>query len=164
VLCSARKQKNSLVLQMPDFVLAGVEFSFTITAYDTRGVIDTTFNGKVELDPSDPLASLPSAVTIKPPENAGQAVFQATFRTLGKQMINAHDSGKHCWFSGSGSPGNTAADGLGNLRHPRGRGDNPFLDAGGINVAGLGVPDIPVEGGSRICPDSVGSRLHFLLP
>ncbi len=75
------------VLVAPPTTQAGVPFSFTDTAYDQFGNVDTNYNKFVHILSSDPLATLPNNVSL----TNGVGHFTATFVTQGVQTLSSTD-------------------------------------------------------------------------
>jgi ELWxxDGT repeat protein len=67
---------------------AGVSDTFTITALNADGTVNTSFNDPVAITSSDTKAILPTSVTF----TNGVGQFSATFKTAGTQSITATDS------------------------------------------------------------------------
>jgi ELWxxDGT repeat protein len=64
---------------------AGQADTFTITALNADGTVNTTFSGTVNITSSDPKAILPASVTL----TNGTGQFSATLETAGAQSITA---------------------------------------------------------------------------
>ena len=95
---------------------AGVAQSFTVTAIDIVGKLDTRYTGTVFFGSSDRQAGLPASYTFTAAD-AGVHTFTATLKTAGSQTITASDSAGGAF----GSPGRD----LGQPRPPRPRSASP---------------------------------------
>jgi predicted outer membrane repeat protein len=78
------------VAGFPSPTTAGVAGTFTVTAFDTFGNVDTTYAGTVHFTSSDARAVLPTDYTFVAADN-GAHPFSATFKTAGTQTITATD-------------------------------------------------------------------------
>jgi hypothetical protein len=67
---------------------AGVAQTFTVTALNPDGTVDTGYTGTVHFTSSDPQAVLPANSTL----TNGAGTFQATLETAGTQSITATDT------------------------------------------------------------------------
>jgi YVTN family beta-propeller protein len=77
---------DTFQFSVPSSVNAGTQFSFTVTAY-AGGAVDPTYAGTVEFTSNDPLAHLPSPMTL----SSGTGTFDATLYTAGSQTITGTD-------------------------------------------------------------------------
>lgn len=75
----------------PTSVTAGTAGSFTLTAFNPNGSIDTGYTGTVQFTSSDPNAVLPADYTFTA-ANQGVYTFNATLVTAGSQSITATDT------------------------------------------------------------------------
>ncbi|MBI1917437.1 MAG: right-handed parallel beta-helix repeat-containing protein [Planctomycetes bacterium] len=78
-----------LVSGFPSPTQAGVTQSFTISAVDQFGNVDTTYAGTVVVTSSDPLADLPAPLDFS--ESGGVVLTSATLKTAGPQSLTASD-------------------------------------------------------------------------
>ncbi|MFO1064390.1 MAG: VCBS repeat-containing protein [Pirellulales bacterium] len=81
----------SFSVATPSGVAAGQSASVTVTARDAFGNIAVGYRGTVSLSSSDATAVLPAAATFSN-NDAGIHVFSVTFKTAGKQSVNAVDT------------------------------------------------------------------------
>lgn len=70
---------------------AGVAGTFTVTARDVNGNVDTAYTGTVHFTSSDPQAVLPADYTFTAADQ-GVRTFSATLKTAGSQAIDATDT------------------------------------------------------------------------
>jgi PKD repeat protein len=75
----------------PSPVTAGTAGSFTVTALDSSGHVDTGYTGTVHFTSSDPQATLPADYTFTG-NDQGVHTFSATLKTAGTQSLTATDS------------------------------------------------------------------------
>jgi hypothetical protein len=75
----------------PSPTTAGVAGSFTVTAKNADGSIDTGYTGTVHISSSDSQAALPADYTFTAAD-AGVHTFSATLKTAGTQSITAADA------------------------------------------------------------------------
>jgi len=71
----------------PTGVTAGTAGSFTLTALNANGTLNTGYSGTVQITSSDPKAVLPANLTI----SGGTGTFNVTLETAGAQSITATD-------------------------------------------------------------------------
>jgi hypothetical protein len=83
--------QDFVTIRMPAIVAtSGVTFTFTVTAVDASGNIDTAFRSTIAFSSTDPLAVLPSAYTFTAQDN-GVHTFTATFFSVGTQVLTAFE-------------------------------------------------------------------------
>ncbi len=75
----------------PAITTAGIAGSFTVTAKNADGTIDTGYTGTVYFSSSDGLAGLPAAYAFTAADN-GVHTFSATLKTAGTQSLTATDT------------------------------------------------------------------------
>jgi hypothetical protein len=90
IAVSAAAASRVAVTGYPTSVTLGTPESFTVTLYDAFGNVATGYTGTMAFSSDDPLAALPGPTTFTT-ANAGQATFQATFKTAGKHWLKATD-------------------------------------------------------------------------
>ena len=78
-----------LVADFPSPTQAGATQSFTISAIDQFGNVDTSYAGTVVVTSSDPLADLPGPLDFS--ESGGVVLTSATLKTAGPQSLTASD-------------------------------------------------------------------------
>jgi hypothetical protein len=81
-------EASHFVVSAPSGALVGTAFSFTVTALDGNGDVDTGYSGSVHFTSSDGAANLPSDSTLV----EGSALFSATLNTAGNHTISATDA------------------------------------------------------------------------
>jgi hypothetical protein len=81
---------NALPVALPQSVVAGTPFTFTVSAIDTAGNVVPTYTGTVYFTSSDPQAALPASYTFTAAD-AGSHTFTTTLFTAGPQTVVAHD-------------------------------------------------------------------------
>jgi hypothetical protein len=74
----------------PSPTAAGTPGTFTVTAYDIHGSVDTTYGGTITFSSTDLAAMLPPDYTFGPADMGSQS-FTATLNTVGTQSIIATD-------------------------------------------------------------------------
>jgi hypothetical protein len=85
-------QTGSLaVSSFPSSTQAGTAGSFSVTALNPDGSIDTSYTGTVYFTSSDNQAALPANYTFTATD-AGQHTFSATLKTAGSQSLTAADT------------------------------------------------------------------------
>lgn len=80
-----------LVSGFPSPITAGAAGSFTVTALNANGTIDTGYTGTVRFNSSDGKAVLPATYTFTAAD-AGKHTFSATLKTAGTQSITVSDT------------------------------------------------------------------------
>jgi hypothetical protein len=75
----------------PASTMAGTAGTFTVTALNPDGTVDTGYTGTVRFTSSDGQAALPTAYTFTEAD-AGKHSFSATLKTAGTQSITATDA------------------------------------------------------------------------
>jgi hypothetical protein len=75
----------------PSLTNAGAPGSFTVTALNADGTVDTNYTGTVRFSSSDDQAALPAAYTFIAAD-AGSHTFSATLKTAGTQSVTATDA------------------------------------------------------------------------
>jgi ELWxxDGT repeat protein len=92
VLVDSTTQGTSLAANgFPATITAGIAGSFTITAQNANGSINTGYRGTVHFSSSDPQAVLPADYTFTAADQ-GVHTFSATLRTAGTQSIGVTDT------------------------------------------------------------------------
>jgi hypothetical protein len=94
--------KNNPAASGPSFVVAGfaspttagVSHTFTVTALNADGTVNTGYTGTVHFTSSDPQAVLPADYTFTAAD-LGTHTFTATLKTAGGQSIAATDTGTY---------------------------------------------------------------------
>lgn len=76
------------LVSVPDEVVQGIPFNFTVTAKDAQGNTVTGYGGTVQFYSSDYDAVLPADTTL----TNGTGTFSATLNTLGTQQVGAQDN------------------------------------------------------------------------
>jgi hypothetical protein len=85
-------QTGSLAVSgFPSSIQAGSAGSFTVTALNPDGSIDTSYTGTVYFTSSDDQAALPANYTFTATD-AGKHTFSATLKTAGSQSLTAADT------------------------------------------------------------------------
>jgi hypothetical protein len=74
------------IFSVPSPVTPGQAFSFTVTAVDNNGAVDTTYTGPVTFSTNDPAGTVPAGPQ---PLTMGTGTFSATLRTPGCRRITA---------------------------------------------------------------------------
>jgi len=77
----------SFAITGPTGVSAGTASSFTLTALNANGTLNTGYSGTVQITSSDPKAVLPDNLAI----SGGTGTFNVTLETAGAQSITATD-------------------------------------------------------------------------
>ncbi len=75
------------VVSAPSSIPFGTSFSFTVSAVDSYGNLETGYNGTVHFSSSDTSATLPGDAALA----RGVGTFSATFQTAGGQTLTAQD-------------------------------------------------------------------------
>jgi hypothetical protein len=88
---SSSQASSLAVAGFPTVTTAGVAGSFTVTAKNTDGSIDTGYTGTVHFSSSDGQAGLPADYTFTAADG-GVHTFSATLKTAGTQSITAADA------------------------------------------------------------------------
>jgi sugar lactone lactonase YvrE len=79
------------VTGFPTIEDAGVADTFTVTARNANGTIDTTYTGTVHFTSNDPQAVLPPDYTFSPDDH-GVHSFSATLKTAGSMILSVNDT------------------------------------------------------------------------
>jgi hypothetical protein len=79
------------VAGFPSTTMAGVAHTFTVTALNANGTVNTGYTGKVHFISSDPQAVLPADYMFTAADQ-GVHTFAVTLKTAGSQWINAADT------------------------------------------------------------------------
>jgi hypothetical protein len=79
------------VAGFPSSTTAGVAHTFTVTALNADGTVNTGYTGTVQFTSSDPKAVLPADYLFTPADQ-GVATFTVTLKTAGSQLITATDT------------------------------------------------------------------------
>src|SRR6267143_3236847 len=66
--------------------VAGVAVTFTVTAIDTSGAVDTSYRGTVQFATDDTRSTAPSEATFSPTD-AGQITAKVVFKTAGARTF-----------------------------------------------------------------------------
>ena len=77
----------SFAITGPTGLTAGTAGTFTLTALNANGTLNTGYSGTVQITSSDPKAVLPGNVAI----SGGTGTFNVTLETAGTQSITATD-------------------------------------------------------------------------
>jgi hypothetical protein len=88
---NAAPSPSFAVTGFPSPTTAGVAGSFTVTALNADGTVNTGYTGTVHFSSSDPHAVLPADYTFTPGDQ-GTHTFSATFKTAGSQSPTATDT------------------------------------------------------------------------
>lgn len=89
---STTPQAANLALSgFPSATTAGTSGTFTVTALNADGTVDTGYTGTVNFSSSDAQAALPAAYTFTSAD-AGKHTFNAILKTAGTQSITATDA------------------------------------------------------------------------
>jgi hypothetical protein len=89
---SSSNQADSLtVTGFPSVITAGAAGTFTVTALNADGSIDTAYNGTVQFTSSDIQAGLPADYTFTAADG-GVHTFTATLKTAGNQSLTITDT------------------------------------------------------------------------
>ncbi len=75
----------------------GVATSFTVTAHNPDGTVNTGYTGKVHFSSADAFADLPPEYTFTADDN-GSHTFNVTFHTAGTQSMGVNDSNSNTVF------------------------------------------------------------------
>jgi hypothetical protein len=79
------------VTGFPSTTTAGVAHTFTVTALNANGTVNTGYTGTVQFSSSDPQAVLPADYTFTAADQ-GMHTFTVTLKTAGSQSITATDT------------------------------------------------------------------------
>jgi DNA-binding beta-propeller fold protein YncE len=79
------------VTGFPTIEDGGVADTFTVTARNANGTIDTTYTGRVRFSSNDPQAVLPADYTFTPDDHGVQS-FSATLKTAGSRILSVNDT------------------------------------------------------------------------
>jgi hypothetical protein len=88
---NAAPSASFAVTGFPSPTTAGVAGSFTVTALNADGTVNTGYTGTVHFSSSDLHAVLPADYTFMPSDQ-GTHTFSATFKTAGSQSLTATDT------------------------------------------------------------------------
>lgn len=89
---STAPQASALTISgFPSSTTAGTPGTFTVTALNADGTVDTSYTGTVRFSSSDGQSLLPAAYTFTAAD-AGTHTFNATLKTAGTQSITATDT------------------------------------------------------------------------
>jgi len=83
-----------VVASFPSPTTAGVSYTFTVTALNADGTVNTGYTGTVHFTSGDPQAVLPADYTFTAADQ-GAHTFTATLKTAGRQSIAATDTGTY---------------------------------------------------------------------
>jgi YVTN family beta-propeller protein len=86
-----------LSVTAPASATAGIAFSFSVSALDQYGHVDTSYTGTVHFTSGDGQAALPANTTL----TSGAGTFSATLKTAGNQTITATDTAAITGTSGA---------------------------------------------------------------
>jgi hypothetical protein len=90
----AASSPSLAVAGLPSPTTAGVSHTFTVTALNADGTVNTGYTGTVHFTSSDPQAVLPADYTFTAADQ-GTHTFTATLKTAGGQVLAATDTGTY---------------------------------------------------------------------
>jgi hypothetical protein len=90
----AASSPSFAVAGFPSPTTAGVSHTFTVTALNADGTVNTGYTGTVHFTSSDPQAVLPADYTFTAADQ-GTHTFTATLKTAGGQVLAAADAGTY---------------------------------------------------------------------
>jgi hypothetical protein len=146
---SSSTQVSSLtVAGFPSVLTAGSGGSFTVTALNADGTIDTSYTGAVHFTSSDPQAVLPVNYTFTTAD-AGVHTFSATLKAAGTQSITASDT----------TTGSVTGSDMGIIVKPAAAsqlvfGQQPSIATAGQTISPAVTVDVKDQYGNQITSDS----------